>query len=195
MEKQLRQTPQQLVADGGYSTRDNIEKMAERGIDFLGNMGREEMPSGTTAPHRLPPSAFVYQEETNCYVCPEGKLLRPQGRYHNKKKRGLMAYWYEAKFSDCAACLRKPECCPENQRRCRGVIRRIEKPAIQAFREKMTRPKRRRNTTVAEESWDFAMPGSSESWVCGSFTSAACGKFKPNCYGPVSPITCNIGLA
>src|ERR1700726_655324 len=109
MENQLQQTPQQLVADGGYSTRDNIEKMAERGIDFLGSMGREEMPSGTTAPHRFPPSAFVYQAETNRYVCPEGKLLRPQGRYHNKKKRGLMAYWYEAKFSDCAACLRKPE--------------------------------------------------------------------------------------
>jgi transposase len=140
MENQLGQTPQQLVADGGYSTRDNIEKMAERGIDFLGSMGREQMPSGTTAPHRLPPSAFVYQAETNRYVCPEGKLLRPQGRYRNKKKRGLMAYWYEAKFSDCAACLRKPECCPENQRRGRGVIRRIEKPAIQAFREKMASP-------------------------------------------------------
>jgi Transposase DDE domain len=111
--------------------------MAERGIDFLGSMGREEMPSGATAPQRLPPSAFVYQGETNRYVCPEGKLLRPQGRYHNKKKRGLMAYWYEAKFSDCAACLRKPQCCPENQRRGRGVIRQVENPAIQNFREKM----------------------------------------------------------
>lgn len=137
MENQLKRTPQQMVADGGYSTRDNIEKMAERGIDFLGSMGRQEMPSGTTAPHRLPPSAFVYQPESNRYVCPEGKLLRPQGRYRNKKKRGLMAYWYEAKFSDCQSCGRKPECCPENQSHGRGVIRRVENPAIQAFREKM----------------------------------------------------------
>src|ERR1019366_2679905 len=137
MENQLKRTPQQMVADGGYSTRDNIEKMAERGIDFLGSMGRQEMPSGTTAPHRLPPSAFVYQPESNRYVCPEGKLLRPQGRYRNKKKRGLMAYWYEAKFSDCQPCGRKPECCPENQSHGRGVIRRVENPAIQAFREKM----------------------------------------------------------
>jgi transposase len=137
MEVQLNQRPQQMVADGGYTTRDNIEKMALREIDFLGSMGREEMPSGTTAPHRLPPSAFLYQPEMNRYVCPEGKLLRPQGRYHNKKKRGLMTYWYEAKFSDCQPCVRKPECCPENQRRGRGVIRRIENPAVQAFREKM----------------------------------------------------------
>ena len=153
IQEQLEKTPHQMVADGGYSTRENIEKMAGRGIDFLGSMGREEMPSGTTAPQRLPPSAFVYQAETNRYVCPEGKLLRPQGRYHNKKKHGLMAYWYEAKFSDCAPCLRKPECCPENQRRGRGVIRRVENPAIQAFREKMATDKaqaqyRRRSRVV-----------------------------------------------
>jgi transposase len=154
IEERLKKKPQQMVADGGYTTRDNIEKMAGREIDFLGSLGREEMPSGTTAPHRLPPSAFLYQPETNRYVCPEGKLLRPQGRYHNKKKRGLMAYWYEAKFSDCQPCARKPECCPENQRRGRGVIRRVENAAIVAFREKMAtdkaRAQYRRRSRVAE---------------------------------------------
>jgi transposase len=137
IEERLKKQPQQMVADGGYTTRDNIEKMAARKIDFLGSMGREEMPSGVTAPHRLAPSAFLYQPERNRYVCPEGKLLRPQGRYHNKKKRGLVAYWYEAKFSDCQPCIRKPECCPENQRQGRGLVRRVENAAVLAFREKM----------------------------------------------------------
>src|SRR5712671_6532922 len=136
IEQRLKETPQQMVADGGYTTRDNIEKMAKREIDFLGSMGREEMPSGVTAPNRLPPSAFVYQPETNRYVCPEGKLLRPQGRYHNKKK-GLVTYLYEAKFSDCQPCIHKPECCPENQSQGRGVTRRVENAAVVAFREKM----------------------------------------------------------
>jgi transposase len=137
IEERLKKTPQQMVADGGYTTRDNIEKMAKREIDFLGSMGREEVPSGVTAPNRLPPSAFVYQPETNRYVCPEGKLLRPQGRHHNKKKRGLVTYLYEAKFSDCQPCARKPECCPENQSHGRGVTRRVENAAVVAFREKM----------------------------------------------------------
>src|SRR6202171_1228688 len=123
VEQRLKKKPQQMVADGGYTTRDNIQKMAEREIDFLGSMGREEMSSGVTAPNRLPPSAFVYQPETNRYVCPEGKLLRPQGRYHGKKKRGLVAYRYEAKISDCQPCIRKPECCPENQSHGRGILR------------------------------------------------------------------------
>jgi len=137
IEGRLKQKPQQMVADGGYSTRDNIEKMAGRKIDFLGSMGREEMPSGATAPNRLPPSAFVYQTETNRYVCPEGKPLRSQGRFNNKKTRGLMAYRYEAKISDCESCMRKPECCPENQNRGRGLLRRVENAAIVAFRKKM----------------------------------------------------------
>src|SRR6202158_635015 len=134
IEERLEKKPHQMVADGGYTTRDNIEKIAGREIDFLGSMGREEMESGATAPNRLPPDAFQYQPESNCYVCPEGRLLRPQGRYHNKKKRGLLAYWYEAKFSDCQSCVRKPECCPENQSQGRGLVRRIENAAIVAFR-------------------------------------------------------------
>jgi transposase len=137
IEQRLRSKPQQMVADGGYTTRDNIEKMAGREIDFLGSMGREEMPSGTTAPQRLPPSAFVYQAETNRYVCPEGKLLRPQGRHTKTNRRGQIAYLYEAKFSDCQSCHRKPECCPENQSHGRGILRFEESEVVQAFREKM----------------------------------------------------------
>jgi transposase len=152
IQERLKRKPQQMVADGGYTTRDNIEKMAKREIDFLGSMGREQMPSGVTTPHRLPPSAFVFQPETNRYVCPEGKLLRPQGRHNNK--RGLVIHIYEAKFSDCQPCVHKPECCPENQSRGRGVTRRVENAAVVAFREKMAtdkaRTQYRRRSRVAE---------------------------------------------
>jgi transposase len=137
IEGRLKKKPQQMVADGGYTTRDNIEKMVGREIDFLGSMGREETPSGATAPNRLPPSAFVYQSETNRYVCPEGKLLRPQGRHTKSNRRGQIAYLYEAKFSDCQRCHRKPECCPENQSHGRGVLRLEETAAVVAFRKKM----------------------------------------------------------
>jgi len=137
IEQRLKSKPQQIVADGGYTTRDNIEKMAGREIDFLGSMGRQEMPRGTTAPHRLPPSAFVYQAETNRYVCPEGKLLRPQGRDNRPKRRGLIAYLYQAKFSDCQPCHRKLECCPENRSQGRGILRFEESAVVRAFREKM----------------------------------------------------------
>ena len=53
MEQRLKKKPRQVVADGSYTTRENIEKMAGREIDFVGSMGRQEMTSGATAPNRL----------------------------------------------------------------------------------------------------------------------------------------------
>ena len=154
VEERLKKKPQQMVADGSYTTREAIEKMAERKVDFLGSMGREEMPSGATAPNRIPPSAFLYQPETNRYVCPEGKLLRPQGRHNNKKQKGLVAYRYEAKISDCQNCARKPECCPGNHSQGRGLLRREESATVLAFREKMANEEAqvqyRRRSQIAE---------------------------------------------
>jgi transposase len=135
VEQQLKKKPQQLVAEGGYTTRDNIEKLAGRGIDFLGSMRWENVPSGASLPNRLPPSAFRYQPGRNRYVCPEGKVLHPQGR--RQKRPGLIYYRYEAKADDCQTCPRKPECCPDNEKRGRSVARPEESPVVIAFRRKM----------------------------------------------------------
>src|SRR5437879_2929880 len=59
LEQRLNQKPQQMVADRGYTTRENIEKMARREIDFLGTM--RYVPRGANLPNQLPPSAFPYQ--------------------------------------------------------------------------------------------------------------------------------------
>jgi len=66
VEERLKKKPQQVVADGGYTTRENIEKLARREIDFLGSMRWENVPSGTSVPGRLPPSAFLYRKESLC---------------------------------------------------------------------------------------------------------------------------------
>jgi len=135
VEQRLKKKPQQMVADGGYTTRDNIEKLAGREIDFLGSMRWENVPSGASLPNRLPPSAFLYQPERNRYVCPEGKVLHAQGR--QEKRPGLIYYRYEAKAEDCQSCGRKPQCCPDNERRGRSVARPEESPLVVAFRRKM----------------------------------------------------------
>lgn len=135
LEERLGKKPKQMVAEGGYTTRENIEKIAGRGVDFLGSL--DKTASGATAPQRLPPNVFVYEPGSNRYLCPEGKWLRPQGRHPHKKKGGLTAHRYEAKFRDCQSCLRKPECCPENQSQGRGLLRWQESAVVTAFREKM----------------------------------------------------------
>jgi hypothetical protein len=141
VEERLEKPPQQVVADGGYTTRENIERMADRAIDFLGSWPWENVPSGTTHPNRLPPSAFVYDAGRNCFICPEGKLLGYDCRH--SKQAGALLYRYTAARQDCQHCARRPQCCPGNEKRGRSIIRLQESAPVIAFREKMRSEKAR----------------------------------------------------
>jgi hypothetical protein len=133
LEQRLNKRPQQMVADRGYTTRENIEKMARREIDFLGAM--RYMPRGANLPNQLPPSAFLYQPERNRCVCPEGKVLHKQRQ--RKVGAGMIYHVYEARLEDCQTCARKPECCPDNKTHGRSVAQLEESPVVIAFRKKM----------------------------------------------------------
>jgi len=135
VEQRLEKKPQQMVADSGYTTRENIEKMAGREVDFLGTMRQENTPRGANLKNRFPPSAFLYQPERDQCVCPEGKILRLQAR--RKAGAGMTYHLYEARFEDCRTCPRKPECCPDNQKNGRSVAQLEESPVVMAFRKKM----------------------------------------------------------
>jgi len=143
IDQRLQRQPQQTIADAGYTTRAVIEEMAERKMDFLGSMPREDASSGRTAPNRLPPSAFVYQPETDRYRCPGDRFLRYEGRIKNE--RGLISYRYQARREDCEPCVRRPECCPENQKRGRGLLRIEESAVVQEFRQKMATTQAQKN--------------------------------------------------
>ena len=54
IEQRTGRKPQQIVADGGYTSRAVIEEMAERKMDFLGSMPREDASTGS---HRSQPAA------------------------------------------------------------------------------------------------------------------------------------------
>jgi transposase len=85
-------------------------------------------------------------------LCPGDKFLRYEGRIKNE--RGLISYRYQARREDCEPCAHKLECCPENQKRGRGLLRIEESAAVQAFRQKMAteeaRAGYRRRGRVAE---------------------------------------------
>jgi transposase len=151
IEQRLGRPPQQIVADGGYTTQEAIRQMGERNIEFFGYLGRPLAGSGVTRPGRLPIGAFEYLPESQRYRCPEGKWLRPDGR----RKKGEVTYSvYRAQPEDCLRCRRKAECCPSNQRAGRSVMRVEESLLLAAFREKMdsaeARQQYRRRAPVIE---------------------------------------------
>jgi hypothetical protein len=95
LEQRLEKKPQQMVTDSGYSTRENIEKMARREIDFLGTMRYENVPRGAILPNRLPPSAFPYLPEKNHRVCPQTKLHDSSSRAFTERP----CFWLSGQHS------------------------------------------------------------------------------------------------
>ena len=131
--------PTQVVADGDYTNRANIIKMAECGIDFIGALGDRKSQSEAKFAKRGVASefqgqAFSYDKQSDSYLCPNQKKLE----YESKDKEdGAIYYYYRAAATDCAACPFKQQCCPQNERKGRKLMRKVEANVVVVFREKM----------------------------------------------------------
>jgi transposase len=139
VEANLGQRPGQVVADGGFTSRENIMAMAEAGIDFIGSLAEHAPQSAGQMERRgispaFYPSAFEYDGEQDVYRCPAGQVLRPAGQ---EERIGVVQHRYQAEAGACAACPFKAQCCPHLEGKGRIITRAVEAPAVQAFLDKM----------------------------------------------------------
>lgn len=133
--------PGQVVVDGGYISSENILAMAERGIDLVGPQPRNKVAAANRQKsygHRgvhadYEASCFLYDAETEAYICPQGKRLKYDAKY---VRDGTMRYRYKASAAECHACPVKDLCCPRN-RRGRSIERIELLPPIAAYRTKV----------------------------------------------------------
>jgi hypothetical protein len=156
IEERLEKEPLQMVADGGYTTRETIEDMAERKIDFLGSLTEKEQSRAGTM-NCLPSSAFVYDRERDIYICPEGKELAYDCRH--TKTRGFAYYRYEGSGVIAKAAHAS-----------RSVVRRIRNKAVRWSAAKRVRwcwsfgkkwPRTRPEPNIAAARWQSSVtPGS-----------------------------------
>ena len=134
----LGRKPRQMLADADYTNRRSIEAMAELEVDSVGSLGNGSAEKDNPGRGRFTTAVFVYDPEHDHYVCPGDKHLRYEGRH--KHKSGNFFYRYEARAEDCQNSPLKPQCCPGNQHRGRGLLRTEETAARIAFRQKMATP-------------------------------------------------------
>ena len=106
VEKNLGKSPDQVVADGGFVSRDNIVAMKGREIEFIApcvdEAGKGESSyegRGVRAGYHS--SAFVYDGQSDSYRCPQGKILSYEGK---EQRHRQVSYRYRAQRSDCQRC-------------------------------------------------------------------------------------------
>jgi len=136
IEENTGKKPTQVVADGGFTSRENILAMEARGVDFIGSPDGSNPSAGQCKNRGVDPvfwpEHFSYDEKNNTYTCPPGKTLRPQGK---EARIGKTKYIYRAPTRDCSSCPHKEKCCPKAKRR--SLIRSVDDPVVVSFLEKM----------------------------------------------------------
>ena len=139
VEHNLGQTPAQVVADGGYVSRDNILEMKSRRVEFIGpqcdeaGKGKSSYEGRGVSPE-YHSSLFVYDAATNSFRCPQGKQLSYEGK---EERNSQVSYKYRAAMADCQGCVAKGQCCPGNQVTGRSIQRSEELAEVAEFRQKM----------------------------------------------------------
>jgi len=125
VEENMGQRPEQVVVDGGFTSRENILAMEEQKVDLIGSLGVGVSQSAGQLERRgvdpaFYPEAFRYDVNSDTYICPAGKVLS----YARKEKRiGVILHQYRARAAECASCLLKQKCCPQAAAHGRMIVR------------------------------------------------------------------------
>jgi len=139
VKQNLGESPDQVVADGGYVSRDNIVEMKSRGVEFIGPQCDEQGKGKSSYEGRgVSPayysSQFVYDAASDSFRCPQGKILAYEGKeQHNTQ----VSYRYRAQRSDCQGCPVKSQCCLGNRVTGRSIHRSEELAEVAEFRHQM----------------------------------------------------------
>jgi hypothetical protein len=157
VKKNLGRDPEQVVTDGGFTNRETIQQMEERGVDFIGSLAdpKERAEAGVKAQGidaKFAPHFFLLQPDSKTLQCPAGKQMQYVGQ---SRKRGNHYLQYRADGQDCLGCEYQKQCCPRTPEKGRMVSRLESEQAVVArFREKMSTPEAqaiyRQRAAVAE---------------------------------------------
>lgn len=139
VEQSTGQKLKQVVVDGGFTSRENVIALDEKGIEMIGSMAEHNEQSAGQLQRRgvteaYYPQAFAYDAQQDVYRCPARTLLRHDGQ---EKAAGIVHHLYRAPAATCAACPLKSQCCPQNESKGRRITRSVEAPVVEAFKAKM----------------------------------------------------------
>ena len=140
LEKAFGKAPEQILADAGYISSENIIELNGR-TDLIGplqnsnpaRLAGQRKRYGIDAEYAS--DKFVFLPESNSMRCPANQILP---YYRIQDTPSGLSREYKAKASVCGACQFKPRCCPKTTSR---RIRLVDEDAeIIAFRAKMEQP-------------------------------------------------------
>ena len=119
-EERVALKPDRVAGDVAYGTAETLNWLIERGIEpHIPVWERPRAREDTFSRED-----FSYDEARDVYVCPQGHVLKTNGRVHDGTR-----LHYRASTLDCRDCPLKPRCCP------RAPQRRLTRDINEAARD------------------------------------------------------------
>lgn len=106
--------PEKMSLDNGYMSGKNLESIAKNELDAYVATGRGEKDN-ITENDKLSKEIFIYDEETDCFLCPTGKKIELKSINSDGKKT------YKAKKEDCNNCPLQDKCCSSKKGEPRSI--------------------------------------------------------------------------
>ncbi|MBW6470925.1 MAG: transposase, partial [Methanosarcinaceae archaeon] len=129
-EENIGKLPQgsKVSADNGYFTGDNLRYLEEKKLDgyIPDNNLATEMKGNKRNNNLYSKDKFGYDEENDCFICPNGDVLVRRGEYEYNGK--VQYHYYGAKCGDCPS---RADCAGV------GKMRSIISDAYEAQRRRM----------------------------------------------------------
>lgn len=130
----LGEKPGKISLDNGYLSADNLETLKEEKIDgYIASGGkgksREDIENTKS---KIKKEDFVFNEENDQFLCPEGKVLDLK----SCSTDGIKVY--QANPKDCGQCALQPQC--TTSKNGRSIKTDSKEPLREEMREKMQSP-------------------------------------------------------
>jgi transposase len=122
--------PEKMSLDNGYMSGANLEAFENKDIDVYIATGKGEKPDTRTiddTKRNIIKSDFIYDETTDCFICPACRRLELKRAGSDGKKL------YQAEKAECDECKYKSRCCSSK----RGLARTINTDDKEPLRKKM----------------------------------------------------------
>ncbi|MCD2453230.1 IS1182 family transposase [Methylicorpusculum oleiharenae] len=129
--------PDQLSADNGYFSGNNLEAFAQQGVDAYLAPGKGEttpLSPLVTSERKLVKADFTYHEADDTYTCPGEQTLTVVR--HSAEGQKI----YQGHASVCAECPYFKRCCQSQKGEARTLSSDAQEPLRQQMREKMRQP-------------------------------------------------------
>jgi hypothetical protein len=128
--------PEQLSADNGYFSGDNLQALEQSGIDAYLATDKGEKTHKiplASSDRKLVKADFDYQEADNTFTCPEGQILTMK----RESQDGSRVYQGSSKV--CAACPLHSRCCQSVNGEARTISTDNKEPLRQQMNKKMAK--------------------------------------------------------